>query len=73
METMSEQSETTRLSVNINPDTAEFLREAAQREGRSIAEVIRRAVSVYKFMAYDAAGDIYVEDENGKRTKVMIL
>lgn len=63
----------TRLNINVNAEVAEFLREAAEREGHSITEVVRRAVSVYKFIAYDEAGDLYIERENGERLRVMIL
>lgn len=66
-------SNVTRLSVNINADTAEFLHEAAKRENRSITEVIRRAVSVYKYVTYDEAGGIYVQKENGAMAKLLVL
>lgn len=66
-------SETTRLSVNINAETAEFLRTAGEREGRSITEIIRRAVGLYKFVVYDEAGAVYIEDANGALSKVMML
>lgn len=39
----------TRLSVNINDETAAALRELAEKDGITVTEVIRRAVSVYKF------------------------
>lgn len=65
--------EVTRLNINVNAEVAEFLREAAERENRTITEVVRRAVSVYKFVAYDEAGELYVERDNGERLRVMIL
>lgn len=39
-----------RLSVNINRETAEAIRALAESNGISVTEVIRRAVSVYKFI-----------------------
>lgn len=39
----------TRLSVNINDETAAALRELADQDGVTVTEVVRRAVSVYKF------------------------
>lgn len=53
----------TRLSVNINDETAEALRELADRKGTSVTEIVRRAVSVYKF----------VEDEVGTNGKQLQL
>lgn len=43
-------SKVTRLSVNINAETAQALKELADLRGTSVTEVIRRAVSVYKFI-----------------------
>ncbi|MFN8192512.1 MAG: ribbon-helix-helix protein, CopG family [Nocardioidaceae bacterium] len=46
---------TTRLSININDETAQALRELADESGTTVTEVVRRAVSVYKF--FDDARD----------------
>lgn len=54
---------TTRLNVNINDETAVALRELAQRRNTSVTEVVRRAVSVYKF----------IEDEVGQNGKQLQL
>ena len=40
----------TRLSVNINDETARALKELAERRETSVTDIIRRAVSVYKFV-----------------------
>lgn len=64
-------NDVTRLNININSDVAEDLRTMATQEGRTITEVVRRAIGVYKFMAYDAEGDIYIEKENGQRDRVL--
>lgn len=45
----------TRLSVNINDDTAAALRELAAKDSTTVTEIVRRAVSVYKF--FDEAKD----------------
>jgi predicted transcriptional regulator len=53
-----------RLNVNVNDETAQALREIADRRDLSVTEVVRRAVSVYKF----------VEDEvfeNGKTLQLI--
>lgn len=54
---------TTRLSVNINDETAQALKELAKRRDTSVTEVVRRAVAVYKF----------IEDEVGERGKTLQL
>lgn len=53
----------TRLSVNINDETDAALRELAARRGTSVTDVVRRAVSVYKF----------IEDEVGENHKTLQL
>lgn len=45
-----------RLNVNINDETSIALKELAQAKGLSVTEVVRRAVSVYKFID-DEVGD----------------
>lgn len=54
---------TVRLSVNINDETEEALKELAARRDTTVTEIIRRAVSVYKF----------VEDEVGQNKKSLQL
>lgn len=54
---------TQRLSVNINDETAEALKELASRRQTTVTEIIRRAVSMYKF----------VEDEVTKNGKSLQL
>jgi len=54
---------TTRLNVNINDETAEALKELAERRQTTVTEIVRRAVSVYKF----------VEDEVVDGNKVLKL
>lgn len=54
---------TVRLSVNINDETEEALKELAARRGTTVTEIVRRAVSVYKF----------VEDEVGSNGKSLQL
>jgi hypothetical protein len=41
---------TTRLSVNINDETAAAIRTSQTRRQTTATEVLRRAVSVYKFL-----------------------
>jgi hypothetical protein len=41
---------TVRLAVNINDDTAEYLKERAKRKGTSVTEQVRMLASVGAFM-----------------------
>lgn len=54
---------TQRLSVNINDECAEALYELAVRESVTATEVIRRAISVYKFVSD--------EQDAGKQLKMV--
>lgn len=65
----------TRLNVNINDETAQALRNLAQHDGVSVTEVVRRAVSVYKFFE-EAAGEgktIQLVDRDEKVTAVQMV
>lgn len=63
-----------RLSMVLAPETAKFLRESSKREGRSMTEIVRRALEVYKLVAYEEAGNIYIVDtESGASSKVLVL
>lgn len=46
----------TKLNVNINDETAAALKDLADRRQITVTEVVRRAVSVYKFIE-DEVGD----------------
>lgn len=67
---------TTRLSININDDTATALRKAAADEGRTVTEIVRRMTGVYLVMM-EASRDgkqIRIEDPaTGSATVVTIL
>lgn len=53
---------TTRLSMNLNDESAALLRKAADDEGRTITEVVRRALGVYDF--------VMAEARNGSQVRV---
>jgi predicted transcriptional regulator len=54
---------TQRLSVNINDETAAALDELARKRQTTVTEIVRRAISVYKF--------IEDETESGKRLQLV--
>lgn len=51
----------TRLNININDETAAVLREIAAADDTSVTEVVRRAVSAYKFFRDAAANGQDIE------------
>ncbi len=66
---------TTRLSVNINDETAKALRTLAEEEGTTVTEIVRRAVSVYKFFddAKDDDKTIQLVDKDNNVTAVQMV
>jgi hypothetical protein len=64
----------TRLSVNINDETADALRTLAERRGVTVTETIRRAVSVYKYLADEMAEGRVLQVTDGREvTQVRLL
>ena len=55
--------ETSRLSVNINRETADALKQMAKERGISVTEVVRRAVAITKF----------VEDETRRGHRIQVV
>jgi predicted transcriptional regulator len=51
-----------RLSVNVALDVGEAIDELAKRHGTTITDVIRRAVSTYK----------YIDDETAEGAKILV-
>jgi hypothetical protein len=51
-----------RLSVNVALDVGEAIDELAKRHGTTITDVIRRAVSTYK----------YIDDETAAGAKILV-
>jgi predicted transcriptional regulator len=40
----------TRLNINVSDETAQLLKEMAERGETSVTEIVRRAVGVYKYV-----------------------
>jgi hypothetical protein len=63
-----------RLSVNVALDVGEAIDELAKRHGTTITDVIRRAVSTYKFVDDEvAAGGRILVERNGTVREVKFL
>ena len=65
----------TRLNVNINDETAAALRQLAEDEGTTVTEIVRRAVSVYKFFedARDEGQSIQLVTKDEKVTSIQLV
>ena len=67
----------TRLNINVNDETAAALQELAAKRGTTLTEVVRRAVSVYKFVedeVVDGGKTIELKDKHsGERTTLAVL
>lgn len=67
----------TRLNINVNDETATALQELAAKRGTTLTEVVRRAVSVYKFVEDEVVdGDKTLElkdRQSGERTTLAVL
>ena len=65
----------TKLSININDETAAFLNETKEKKNINVTEQIRRAVSLYQYLhdAQEAGEEIHTVSRTGKRTRVILL
>lgn len=68
-------NDVTRLSVNINRETAQFIRSVAAYRKISFTEVIRRAISVYKLIEDEtlAGNEINIIDNTTNKIRVVVL
>jgi predicted transcriptional regulator len=66
---------TTRLSVNINDETADALKELAKDRGTSVTDIVRRAVAIYKFVEDETGSgkSLQLVDDDDRVTKVAVL
>jgi predicted transcriptional regulator len=68
-------SEVVRLSVNLSQETAAALKNLANDQGLSMTEVMRRAISIYKFVIdeRDAGRKIHTMDADGRNVREMVM
>lgn len=64
-----------RLSVNLNQETADALKEIAADSGVSLTEAVRRAISVYKFVddEREAGRRVQTVDPKGGAVRELVL
>jgi hypothetical protein len=66
----------TKLNVNINDETAAALKDLAERRQITVTEVVRRAVSVYKFVedeVVDGDAKLKLVKPDGGETTVAVV
>ncbi|MFF8868009.1 hypothetical protein ACF08B_38910 [Streptomyces sp. NPDC015139] len=65
---------TTRLSVNINTDTAAFLKRNKQR-GISLTESIRRAIALMELVERETSGgnQVLIRSKNGDMRQLLLF
>lgn len=62
-----------RLSVNINQETADALKDIAARRGESITETIRRATAILKLVEDEVAAGTKVVLDDGHVSREVVL
>ncbi|KPM51921.1 hypothetical protein ACG83_30480 [Frankia sp. R43] len=63
----------TRLTVNINSETAAALKEIAERRGISYTEAVRRAVAILKLVEDETQKGHTIQINEGKRVRDIVL
>jgi predicted DNA-binding protein len=55
-----------KTSINLSEDAVEFLRKRSKSEGKTVADIIREAISTEKFLreAVDSGKKILIEDRD---------
>jgi hypothetical protein len=64
-----------RLSVNINEESAQILREVTQDRGITTTEAIRRAIALLGFFeqARRTETTLWAEDKKGEKTQLHVV
>ncbi|HYS54256.1 MAG TPA: ribbon-helix-helix protein, CopG family [Thermoanaerobaculia bacterium] len=62
-----------RTTVNLTPDAIEAVRQMAKERGTTVADVIRRAIWIEKYLheTLKAGGKVLLEDSHGVRELVI--
>jgi hypothetical protein len=63
----------TRLSINLNAETADALRKIAARRGISYTEAVRRAIAVYTFIDDEVQGGAKIATVRGDDYRELVL
>jgi hypothetical protein len=70
----TESDRVVRLSVNLNPESADTIKEYAHRKGISITEAIRRAIGALHFLDESQAnGASVMINQKGELKEVILL
>jgi hypothetical protein len=63
----------TRLSININQESAAALKEITERRGISYTEAIRRAIAIYKLIEDEVASGNKIQIKEGKVVREVVM
>lgn len=71
----SSEPELVRLSVNLNKETADALKDMAREHGISFTEAVRRAISVYKFIDDEVheGRKVHTLDADNKNVRELVM
>jgi hypothetical protein len=64
---------TARLNVNVNDETAVALRSLAAKQGTTVTEVVRRAVSVHRFLSDAQKRGDRIQLTDGRTTTLVVI
>jgi hypothetical protein len=66
---------TVRLNADLAPDVAEALKTLAKKNGISLSEAVRRAISTEFFLqkGRDSGAKILIEDKKGKLKEIVFI
>jgi tRNA pseudouridine-54 N-methylase len=67
--------ELVRLNVNLNQETANALKELSESQGLTMTEVIRRSISIFKYLTdeIEAGRKIHTMDQDGRNVREMVM
>ena len=63
----------TRLSINLNPEAADFLDTITDKRGISYTEAVRRALALYKLMEEERDAGNHVQIDDGKKIREILV
>lgn len=62
-----------RLSINLNPEAADFLDQVTTKRGISYTEAIRRALALYKLLEEQSEAGNHVQIDDGKKVRELVV
>lgn len=76
-DTKKNRNQEKRYSITFDPETTRRIRELAQKEGTTMANILKRALNFYKLKEIAEKENMYIElvgkDKDGKEKRIRIL